>query len=127
MESCFCCFTVKVLKDFGVMTVARKRNRLDLLKAMPTGRPTPLTNAAIPPVINVDVIRPASMMPVIVLNRFIFLAILSRASISSSKYASVSVNFLKRYVCDSCSSCGAVGFKSGKIVLFHCGICSFFM
>ena len=53
------------------MTVARERNRLVPLKALPTGRATPLANAAteIPPVITVDVIRPVSTMPVIVLNR----------------------------------------------------------
>ena len=65
------------------MTVARERSRLVPPKAMPTGRPTPLTNAAIevPPVITVDVIRPVSTMAVIVLNCFIFLenrSILSR-------------------------------------------------
>ena len=56
------------------MTVARERSRLVPLKAMPTGRPTPLANAAIeiPPVITVDVIKPVSLIPVIVLNRFIF-------------------------------------------------------
>ena len=64
---------------------------------MPTGRPTLLANAAIeiPPVITVDVLKPVSTMPVIVINRFIFLAIRSRTSISSNKYASVSVNFYK--------------------------------
>ena len=74
MASCFSCFTVKVLKDIRVMNVARERSRLVPLKAMPTGRPTPLANAAIEisPVITVDVIRPVSTMPVIVLNRFIF-------------------------------------------------------
>ena len=57
------------------MTVARERSRLVPLKAMPIGRPTPPANAAIeiPPVINVDVIKPVSRIPVIVLNRFIFL------------------------------------------------------
>ena len=56
------------------MAVARETSRLVPLKAMPTGTPTPLANAAIgiPPVITVDVIRPVSTMPVIVLNRFIF-------------------------------------------------------
>ena len=56
------------------MAVTRERSRLVPLKAMPTGRPTPLANAAIeiPPVITVDIIRPVSMMLVIVLNRFIF-------------------------------------------------------
>ena len=93
------------------MTVTREISRLVPLKAMPTGRPTPLANAAveIPPVITVDVIRPVSTMPVIVLNHFIFLAICSRTSVPSSKYASISVNLFKQYVC---GSCGAVGFKS---------------
>ena len=74
MESCFSCFTVEVLKDFRVMTVVKERSRLVPLKAMPMGNPTPLTNAAIgiPPVITVDVIKPVSTIPVIVLNRFIF-------------------------------------------------------
>ena len=112
MASCFSCFMVKVLKDFYVMNVDRERSRLVPLKTMPTGRPTPLANAAveIPPVIIVDVIRPVSTMPVIVLNHFIFLAICSRTSVPSSKYASISVNLFKQYVC---GSCGAVGFKSG--------------
>ena len=112
MASCFCCFTVKVLKDLCVMTVAREGSMLVPLTAMPTGRPTPLANAAmeIPPVITVDVIRPVSMIPVIVLNRYIFLAIRSQTSISSNKYGSISVNFFKRYVC---GSCGTIGFKSG--------------
>ena len=111
MELCFSCFTVKVLKDFRVTTVARERSRLVLPKAAPTGRPTPLANAAIeiPPVITVDVIRLVSTIPVIVLNRFIFLAIRSRNSISLSRYASISVNFCSPYVCGSCV---AEGFKS---------------
>ena len=79
MSSCFSCFMIKVLKDFLVTTVVRERSRLVPLKAMLRGRPTPLANAAIefPPVITVDVIRPVSSMPVIVLNCFIFLAICS--------------------------------------------------
>ena len=86
IASCFSCFTVKVLTDFRVMIVAREKNRLVKLKAMSTGRLTPLANdpIEIPLVITVDVIRPVSTMAVIVLNRFI----------SSSKYASTSVNFL---------------------------------
>ena len=65
------------MKDFRVMTVAGERSRLVQPKAAPTGRPTPLANAAIeiPPVITVDVIKPVSMIPVIVLNCFIFFAI----------------------------------------------------
>ena len=41
------------------MAVARERSRLVPLKAIPTGNPTPLANAAmlIPPVTTVDVIR----------------------------------------------------------------------
>ena len=64
------------------MGVARKRNRLVPLKAMTTGRLTPLANAAIeiPPVMTVDVIKPVSVMPVMVTDRFIFLAIRSRTS-----------------------------------------------
>ena len=56
------------------MAVARERSRLVPLKAIPTDNLTPLANAAIeiPPVIAVDVIRPASTIPVIVLNRFNF-------------------------------------------------------
>ena len=58
MELCFSCFTVKVMVDFHMMTVAREITRLVPLNAMPTGRPTPLANAAmlIPPLITVDVI-----------------------------------------------------------------------
>ena len=60
-----------------MMAVARERNRPAPPKAAPTGRPMPLANAAteIPPVITNDVIRLVSTIPVIVLNRFIFLAI----------------------------------------------------
>ena len=74
IESCFYCFTVKVLKDFRVMTVATEKSRLVLLKAIQTGNPTPFANAAIyiPPVITFDVIRPYSTIPVIILNRIIF-------------------------------------------------------
>ena len=79
-----------------MMTFARERRSLVPLRAMSTGRPTPPANAAmeIPPVITVEIITPVSTMPVIVLNRFIFLAIRSRTSISSSRYASISVHFL---------------------------------
>ena len=69
------------------MAVARERSRLVPLKAIPTGNPTLLANAVmeIPPVITVDVIRPVSTIPVIILNHFIFLAICSRTSISLRK------------------------------------------
>ena len=78
------------------MTAARERISLVPLKAMSTGRRAQLANVAIesPPVITVDVIEPVSTIPVIVLNRFIFLAILSRTSILSRKNASISVSFL---------------------------------
>ena len=56
------------------MTVARERSKLVPLKAIATGNPTPLANAAIdiPSVITVDVIRPVSTIPVIVLNVSLF-------------------------------------------------------
>ena len=59
IASCFSCFTVKILKEFRMMAVARERSRLVPLKEIPTGNPTPLANAAmlIPPVTTVDVIR----------------------------------------------------------------------
>ena len=65
---------MKILKDFRVTVVAGERSMLVPLKAIPTDNPTPQTNAAIeiPPVITVDIIRPVSTIPVIVLNRFIF-------------------------------------------------------
>ena len=59
--------------------------------------------------ITVVVIRTVSITLVIVLNRFIFFANLSRTSISSSKNASILISFLKRYDCGSCS---AIGFRS---------------
>ena len=94
------------------MAVARERSMLVPVKAIPTGNPTPLTNAAmlIPPVITVGIIRPVSTIPVIVLNRFIFLAICSRTSISLRKYASILDNLFNQH---ECGSCGAEGFKSG--------------
>ena len=109
--------SLKVLQDFCVMTVARERSTLVLFMVMPTGRPTPLGNVAIeiPPVITVDVIRFVFTMLVVVLNRFIFLANSSRNFISSSKYALISVNFLKRHVC---GSCGAVVFNCCFIVIY---------
>ena len=66
-----------------MMTVARKRSRPASPKAAPTGRPTPLANVAVdtPPAITADVIRPVFRIPVIVLNRFIFLAFCLRTSI----------------------------------------------
>ena len=94
------------------MAVARERSSVVPLKALPTSNPTPLANTTmeITPVINVDVVRPASTIPVIVLNRFIFLTIFSRTSISSRKNAAISDNLLNRY---DCGSCGAAGFRSG--------------
>ena len=92
MESCFYCFTVKILKDFCVMSVARERIKLVPLKVMATGKPTSLANAAIkiPPVITVDVIKTVSTMLVILLNHFIFFASLSRPSISLSRVGQIS-------------------------------------
>ena len=108
MESCFSCFTVKVLKDFCVMPVARERSSLVPLKEMPTANPTPLTNAAIeiPPVITVDIINPVyNSCNCIELfhffsNPFSDFNILKQICFNFS-------HFFKRYVC---GSCGAVGF-----------------
>ena len=52
-------FTVKILKDFHVMAVAREKRRLVPLNTIPTGRLAPLANAAIetPSVMTVDVIN----------------------------------------------------------------------
>ena len=52
------------------MTVAREKSRLVPPKAIPTGNPMSLANAAIdiPQVITGDVIRPVSTKPVIILN-----------------------------------------------------------
>ena len=89
MALCFPCFTV------CVAIIEREKNTLNPPKAVPTGMPTLLANAEIevPPVIADNVIRLVAMIPMIVLNHFIFLAWRLRASISSSKYASISVNF----------------------------------
>ena len=97
MASCFSCFTVKVLKDFHAITVARERIRLAPLKAMPTSRAAPLANAAIeiPPVITVDGIRPVSMMPLIVLNRFSFLAIRHELQFNQAKMPQFQSIFLR--------------------------------
>ena len=74
MELCFSCFTVKILKDFRVMAVAREKSRIVPPKAIPTGNPTTLANAAIeiPPVMTTDVIKLVSAILVIVLNHFFF-------------------------------------------------------
>ena len=94
-----------------MMAVARERSRLVPPKATPTDSPTTLENAAIEILlmITVDLIIPVSTIPVIALNRFTFLAICSRTSISSKKYVSVSNNLCNRYD----YSCGAIGPKSG--------------
>ena len=86
------------------MTVARERIRLVPLRAIPTGNPAPLVNAAmlIPPVITVDVIKPVSTIPVIVLNRLIFWVIFSRTSILDNSF--------NQY---DCGSCGVEGLKVG--------------
>ena len=74
IKLCFPCFTVRVSEIFRVMGVPREEARLVTPKAMPTGNPTTLANAAVevPPAITADVIRLVTTMPVIVLNRFIF-------------------------------------------------------
>ena len=74
MELCFSFFTVKILKDFRVMAVAREKSRIVPPKAIPTGNPTTLANAAIeiPPVMTIDVIKLVSTILVIVLNHFFF-------------------------------------------------------
>ena len=79
------------------MTVTREKGRLFPPKAMPTCSPTPLASAAIEilPVITVDVIRPVSMIPVTISDRFTFLAICSQTSISLRKYASISFNLFR--------------------------------
>ena len=127
MESCFSRFMVKVLKYFHVMTVTRERSRLVPLKTIPKGRSTPLANAVIeiPLVITVDVIRPLFTMALIVLNGFIFLAILSRTSVSSSKYASISVNFLSDMFVILVVPQGL--YQDKFCLLFHCRIWSFFI
>ena len=60
------------------------------------GKSTPPENVIIetPPVITFGVIRPVSTAFVTVLNHFIFFTNLSPTSISSNKYASISVKFL---------------------------------
>ena len=92
MESCFSRLTLRGLEDFRMAVVITERNRLAPPKAIPAGNPTPFANAAIdiPPVIAVNVIRSVSTMLAIVMNRFIFLALCSRFSISLRKYASIS-------------------------------------
>ena len=105
------------------MTIVWKRRRLVPLKVIPTGRPTPLENAVIetPPVMTVNLIRPVSMIPVIVLNRFIFFASHSRTSIWSSRYASISVNFLSDMFLVLVVP---LGLSLDKFCLLHCRICS---
>ena len=88
--------------------VERERTTLNPPKAAPTGWPIPLANAGIevPPVIADDVIRPVSMILMIVLNRSFFFTYRLRSSVSSRKNASISVNFFNRYVCGSCCAVG---------------------
>ena len=112
MESCFFGATIEALRCFSVAGVIREKTRLTLLRAIPTGSPTPLASAAmdIPPVNTVYVIRLVSAMHKIVMDRLIFLAFCSHFSILSRKNASISDNLFNRYVCGS--TCGSVGFKS---------------
>ena len=94
--SCFPCFTVKDLENFRMEIIERERTTLKQPKVEPTGRPTLLENARIEllPAIVDNVIRPLSSVPMILLNRFLFLACRVGSSVSSSKYASISVIFL---------------------------------
>ena len=61
-----------MLKDCHVITFAKEKRRLIPLNAISTGKSTPLPNEAMETIIIVDVIRPASVTLVNVLNRFIF-------------------------------------------------------
>lgn len=115
-ESCFYCFTVNILKYICVRAAARKKSRLVPFNAVPTSRPTPITNAAIetPPVMTVDVMRPVSTMLVVASNCFTFFARSSQTSLWSSKNSLIWVILFEWY---ACSACGVVGFRSGKILL----------
>ena len=99
MASCFSCFTVKILKDFCAMAVARERSRLVQLKAIPTANPMPLANAEIDisPVITVDVMRPVSTIPVIVFNRFIFWQFLHEPQFQSENMLHMKI-YLRQFV-----------------------------
>ena len=94
--SCFACFIVNTANYFCVIIVAREKSRLVPPNAIPIRNPASLPNAVIetPPVITVVVTWPVSITLVIVLNRVIFFVNLSGASISSSKYASISIDVL---------------------------------
>ena len=67
----------KDFREFLCDDCCKKKSRLIPFKETPTDRPALLANAAkeIPPVIIVDGIRFLSRMPLIILNRFIFLTI----------------------------------------------------
>ena len=90
---------MNVFIDLHVIVVATERRRLAPFNPMPTGKPTPLANAAmdIPPVMTDNVIRPVPAIIVVLQNRLIFLANCSRISIPSRKKASISVNFCSLY------------------------------
>ena len=107
---CFSCFTVYVLKNFGVTTYARETSWLVPPNAISVGRPATLTDAVTKTlsVKIVDVIRPVSTTLMIVLYDFIFFASFSRILISSNKYSSISVNFFQQYAYGSYS---VVGFR----------------
>ena len=96
MALCFPCFAVWPLENFRVATVKREKTTPNPPKAAPTGRPAPLANAGIedPPAITAEVVKPISMISMIVFHRFSFFASRLRSSISSRKNASISVNFL---------------------------------
>ena len=76
---CFSYFTVNILTNFFVSLLISTNKQV-----------TPLANIAVEtsPVITVDVIRPVSVMFVILMIRLIFSVSGSRTTISSGKYAS---------------------------------------
>ena len=75
MEWCFSWATIETLRYFRVAGAIKEKGRLTLPRAILTGSPTPLANAAmdIPPVSTVDVSRLVSLMLNIVMDRLIFL------------------------------------------------------
>ena len=85
------------------MLLLEKKSRLVPLNAIPTRRSTTLANAEMqtPSSITVDNIRPVSIKLVTVLNLFVFFANRSQNSISSSRFVLISLNFFKKYVCES--------------------------
>ena len=81
MALCFPCFAVWPLENFRVATVKREKT-------------TPNPGIEDPPAITAEVVKPVSMISMIVFHRFSFFASRLHSSISSRKNASISVNFL---------------------------------